>query len=183
MNQQLNQTRSHRVREAMFPETLEEGIQIPSTQMHPDQPTAVQRLSEPSQMLKHAVVNLINYQVGLLKIKSSAPASPIWRCGPPLLPSSAAPLPFLSCPLSYFNSKHKPLHFAEKFHENRTQFKKLPMFKGQFYMYSIFWYLLWNGITFCNMSWYQAHHMTHCALIFVWPCKKCPTQHPSALKS
>lgn len=62
MNQQLNQTRSHRVREAMFPETLEEGIQIPSTQMHPDQPTAVQRLSEPSQMLKHAVVNLINYQ-------------------------------------------------------------------------------------------------------------------------
>ena len=64
MNQQLNQTRSQRVRAAMFPETLEEGIQIPSTQIHPDQPTAVQRLSEPSQMLKHAVVNLINYQVG-----------------------------------------------------------------------------------------------------------------------
>lgn len=62
MNQQLNQTRSQRVRAAMFPETLEEGIQIPSTQIHPDQPTAVQRLSEPSQMLKHAVVNLINYQ-------------------------------------------------------------------------------------------------------------------------
>ncbi|XP_064646088.1 catenin beta-like [Lineus longissimus] len=62
MNQQLNQTRSQRVRAAMFPETLEEGIQIPSTQMHPDQQTAVQRLSEPSQMLKHAVVNLINYQ-------------------------------------------------------------------------------------------------------------------------
>ena len=36
---------------------IEEGIQI-----HHDQPTAVQRLSEPSQMLKHAVVNLINYQ-------------------------------------------------------------------------------------------------------------------------
>lgn len=62
MNQQLNQTRSQRVRAAMFPETLEEGIQIPSTQIHPDQPTAVQRLTEPSQMLKHAVVNLINYQ-------------------------------------------------------------------------------------------------------------------------
>ncbi|KAH3753274.1 hypothetical protein DPMN_187909 [Dreissena polymorpha] len=62
MNQHLNQTRSHRVREAMFPETLEEGLQIPSTQIHPDQPTAVQRLAEPSQMLKHAVVNLINYQ-------------------------------------------------------------------------------------------------------------------------
>merc|ERR1712227_817580 len=31
-------------------------------EMDPAQPTAVQRLSEPSQMLKHAVVNLINYQ-------------------------------------------------------------------------------------------------------------------------
>jgi len=62
MNQQLNQTRAQRVRAAMFPETLEEGLEIPSTQMDPAQPTAVQRLSEPSQMLKHAVVNLINYQ-------------------------------------------------------------------------------------------------------------------------
>ncbi|XP_025115491.1 catenin beta-like [Pomacea canaliculata] len=62
INQQLNQTRSQRVRAAMFPETLPEGVQIPSTQVHPDQPTAVQRLAEPSQMLKHAVVNLINYQ-------------------------------------------------------------------------------------------------------------------------
>ncbi|XP_037937049.1 armadillo segment polarity protein isoform X2 [Teleopsis dalmanni] len=62
MNQQLSQTRSQRVRAAMFPETLEEGIEIPSTQFDPQQPTAVQRLSEPSQMLKHAVVNLINYQ-------------------------------------------------------------------------------------------------------------------------
>ncbi|XP_026473624.1 armadillo segment polarity protein isoform X2 [Ctenocephalides felis] len=62
MNQQLSQTRSQRVRAAMFPETLEEGIEIPSTQFDPAQATAVQRLAEPSQMLKHAVVNLINYQ-------------------------------------------------------------------------------------------------------------------------
>ncbi|NP_001158477.1 beta-catenin protein [Saccoglossus kowalevskii] len=62
MNQQLNQTRSQRVRAAMFPETLDEGVQIPSTQFDPQHPTAVQRLAEPSQMLKHAVVNLINYQ-------------------------------------------------------------------------------------------------------------------------
>lgn len=62
MNQQLSQTRSQRVRAAMFPETLEEGTEIPSTQFDPQQPTAVQRLSEPSQMLKHAVVNLINFQ-------------------------------------------------------------------------------------------------------------------------
>ncbi|KAG8037360.1 hypothetical protein G9C98_005570 [Cotesia typhae] len=62
MNSQLSHTRSQRVRAAMFPETLEEGIEIPSTQFDPAQPTAVQRLAEPSQMLKHAVVNLINYQ-------------------------------------------------------------------------------------------------------------------------
>ncbi|XP_058802817.1 armadillo segment polarity protein-like isoform X2 [Phymastichus coffea] len=62
MNQQLSHTRSQRVRAAMFPETLEEGIEIPSTQFDTAQPTAVQRLSEPSQMLKHAVVNLINFQ-------------------------------------------------------------------------------------------------------------------------
>nr|CAI5867220.1 unnamed protein product [Callosobruchus analis] len=62
MNNQLNQTRSQRVRAAMFPETLEEGIEIPSTQFDPSHQTAVQRLAEPSQMLKHAVVNLINYQ-------------------------------------------------------------------------------------------------------------------------
>lgn len=46
----------------MFPETLEEGVQIPSTQYDATNPTNVQRLAEPSQMLKHAVVNLINYQ-------------------------------------------------------------------------------------------------------------------------
>ncbi|KAH3819192.1 hypothetical protein DPMN_120925 [Dreissena polymorpha] len=62
MYQHLNQTCSHRVWEAIFPETLKEGLQIPSTEIHPDQPTAVQSLAEPSLMLKHAVVNLINYQ-------------------------------------------------------------------------------------------------------------------------
>ena len=63
MNAQLNQTRSQRIRAAMFPETMEEGMEIPTTQFDSNQPTAVQRLAEPSQMLKHAVVNLINYQV------------------------------------------------------------------------------------------------------------------------
>lgn len=46
----------------MFPETLDEGMQLPSTQFDGAHPTNVQRLAEPSQMLKHAVVNLINYQ-------------------------------------------------------------------------------------------------------------------------
>lgn len=47
----------------MFPETLEEGAHIPSTQFDSASSTAVQRLAEPSLMLKQAVVNLINYQV------------------------------------------------------------------------------------------------------------------------
>lgn len=62
MNQQLTHTRAQRIRMAMFPETLDEGLEIPSTQIEPSQPTAVQRLAEPSQMLKAAVSNLIHYQ-------------------------------------------------------------------------------------------------------------------------
>ena len=46
----------------MFPETMDQGMDIPQTQMDPINPTAVQRLAEPSQMLKNAVVDLINYQ-------------------------------------------------------------------------------------------------------------------------
>ncbi len=59
---QYAMTRAQRVRAAMFPETLDEGMQITSTQFESAHPTNVQRLAEPSQMLKHAVVNLINYQ-------------------------------------------------------------------------------------------------------------------------
>uniref|UniRef100_A0AAY4CZG2 CTNB1 protein n=1 Tax=Denticeps clupeoides TaxID=299321 RepID=A0AAY4CZG2_9TELE len=62
MDGQYAMTRAQRVRAAMFPETLEEGLQIPSAQFDSSHPTNVQRLAEPSQMLKHAVVNLINYQ-------------------------------------------------------------------------------------------------------------------------
>ena len=55
----------------------------------------------------------------------SAPASRIWRGGPPLLPSPAAPLPFLSCPASYFNSKHKTLHSGENFMTIGPNLKKV----------------------------------------------------------
>ncbi|XP_037328133.1 junction plakoglobin a [Pungitius pungitius] len=55
-------TRAQRVRAAMFPETLESGTTIISTQTDPSQMTNVQRLAEPSQMLKTAIVHLINYQ-------------------------------------------------------------------------------------------------------------------------
>lgn len=66
MTDQYTRTRAERVRDVLFPETsgIDEGSMhpIPSTQYDPNNPTAVQRLAEPSQMLKHAVVNLINYQ-------------------------------------------------------------------------------------------------------------------------
>nr|XP_057920673.1 junction plakoglobin a [Doryrhamphus excisus] len=56
-------TRAQRVRAAMFPETLEESTTIlTTTQTDPSQMTNVQRLAEPSQMLKAAIIHLINYQ-------------------------------------------------------------------------------------------------------------------------
>ncbi|KAK6470200.1 junction plakoglobin-like isoform X2 [Huso huso] len=62
MESQLAMTRGQRVRAAMFPETLVEGTHILSTQTDPSQQTNVQKLAEPSQMLKTAIVQLINYQ-------------------------------------------------------------------------------------------------------------------------
>ena len=74
---------------------------------------------------------------GEILLHCSAPASPIWRGGPHLLPFPAAPLPFLSCTLSYFNSRYKTLHFGENFMKIRPKLKKLSMFEDQSYMYSI----------------------------------------------
>ena len=49
----------------MFPETIKEEAEGTncSTQMMPNQPTNLQRLAEPSQVVKNAIANLINYQV------------------------------------------------------------------------------------------------------------------------
>lgn len=58
----LYTTRAARVRAAMFPETVEAGTTILSTQTDLNQMTNVQRLAEPSQMLKTAIIHLINYQ-------------------------------------------------------------------------------------------------------------------------
>ena len=86
----------------------------------------------------------------LLGTLISAPASPLWRSGLPLLPSPAIPLPFLSCCLSYSNSRHKPLCFDENFMGIRPKLKKLSMFKCQFYVYSIFEVFIVKWV--CNMS-------------------------------
>lgn len=61
-------TRADRIRAAIFPETLPGIAQaqgediIPSTQYFKGHQTAVGRLAEPAQMLKQAIVKIINYQ-------------------------------------------------------------------------------------------------------------------------
>lgn len=68
MNVQLSSTRAQRIRAAIFPETLEDGVSVGITMsISPGsfangQPTAVQKLSEPSQLLKNAVIDIINYK-------------------------------------------------------------------------------------------------------------------------
>ena len=50
----------------MFPETLEKTAdnELPSfVQSDPSRPSALQRLSEPSQDMKKAIAGLVNYQV------------------------------------------------------------------------------------------------------------------------
>lgn len=61
MEAQLAMTRAQRVRAAMYPETVEDHSLLITTQLEGQQ-TNVQRLAEPSQMLKSAIVHLINYQ-------------------------------------------------------------------------------------------------------------------------
>ena len=61
----LLQPISSRMRQAMFPETMDDGMEIPQPQMEQQQQqeqTAVQRMAEPAQMMKTAVSDLCNYQ-------------------------------------------------------------------------------------------------------------------------
>lgn len=63
---QLNQTRSQRIRAAMFPESLEDygfsNMNQQNQNANMGRPTAVQRLAHPTQQLKSAIIHLINYQ-------------------------------------------------------------------------------------------------------------------------
>ncbi|KRX90309.1 Armadillo segment polarity protein, partial [Trichinella pseudospiralis] len=61
INAEYEATRSQRIRAAMFPETIEDPKDPSIAQYDFGQMTNVQRLAEPSQMLKTAVVNIINY--------------------------------------------------------------------------------------------------------------------------
>lgn len=62
LDSQFSLTRAQRVRAAMFPETLVEGEAAMPVQPDPTQQSNVQRLVEPSHLLKTAIVHLINYQ-------------------------------------------------------------------------------------------------------------------------
>ena len=56
---------SDRVRITMFPDNQPiEGEDIPSTQILQERQTNLQKMAQPSQVLRAAVQNLINYQVG-----------------------------------------------------------------------------------------------------------------------
>lgn len=58
------QSQPDRIRMTMFPETIHEGEEVPSTQMVPSHPTNLQRLAQPAQILKAAISGLATYQVG-----------------------------------------------------------------------------------------------------------------------
>ena len=47
----------------MFPESSNEIEEIPNTQVLPDQQTNLQRMAQPSQVLRAAIQNIANYQV------------------------------------------------------------------------------------------------------------------------
>jgi catenin beta 1 len=60
-NDQIMQTTGDRVRMTMFPDhAIEEDV--PSTQVVPDHQTNLQRMTQPVQILRAAVQNLVNYQ-------------------------------------------------------------------------------------------------------------------------
>ena len=81
--------------------------------------------------------------------------------GSSLLPSSATPLPFLSCPLTYFNSRHKTLQFGENFMKIGPKLKKLiSMFKGQFYTYVLYFWGIYCGVGLYLVSCLDTKHIT-----------------------
>ena len=65
------QSRPDRIRMTMFPETIQEGDEIPSTQMMSNQQTNLQRLAQPAQILKSALSSLATYQVGVCVVRAT----------------------------------------------------------------------------------------------------------------
>jgi len=83
LHDQFTRTRAERVRDVLFPETMpDDGSAVPSPQYDANVSTSVQRLAQPSRMLKNAVVSLIHYQVSL----SFIPFVQIRFCGRLVVP-------------------------------------------------------------------------------------------------
>ena len=57
----------------MFPETLADPDGVPFVQSDPGRPPAIQLLAEPSQQLKDAIVDIINYQIDVDFAQKFAP--------------------------------------------------------------------------------------------------------------
>ena len=111
----------------------------------------------------------------------SAPSRPIWRGGLPLLPFPATPLPFLSCLLSCFNSRHKTLHFGENFMKIGPKLKTLSMSKGQCYVYPIFevfiveWdYIFVISLDTKHITWHMMPSSCMTAQKVPYPAPLCP---------
>lgn len=58
--EQIVQSHPDRIRMTMFPD---DGMEVPSTQMIQNQQTNLQRLAQPTQILKATISSLANYQV------------------------------------------------------------------------------------------------------------------------
>lgn len=56
-----------RVQPTMFPNDMGGGEEVPTSGVPPNQQTNLQRLAQPTQILKATVSNLANYQVSTLK--------------------------------------------------------------------------------------------------------------------
>lgn len=66
VSKETSQGCTSRGRLALYSDALDDGMRaMPATAtgMFPNQPTAMEQMTEPSQMLRDAVCNLINYQV------------------------------------------------------------------------------------------------------------------------
>lgn len=66
-SEQIVQGRPDRIRMTMFPDDGP-GMEVPSTQMMRNQPTNLQRLSQPAQILKAIISGLATYQVDFTKL-------------------------------------------------------------------------------------------------------------------
>lgn len=62
VSSRMQQTSAERIRMTMFPDTIQEGEEVPSTQVAPGQQSNLQRLAHSAQVLKTAVSALTTYQ-------------------------------------------------------------------------------------------------------------------------